>query len=421
MTFGPFNIFQRTNRVDSMKIGSKPTGRFYAGITSLILISCILLNVLSSCGQSKNDVKKQLPPVPVDIAQIVQQDSPLFINAIGNVAAYNTVDVKSRVTGELIKTFFKAGDPLTAGQDLFTIDPAPFEAKVHESEAQLNQSRVQYEQAKKDFIRFKGLYGEKAVSQEQLETKQVDMNSKLYQMELNQAQLDSAKLNLGYCFIKSQLDGPSGEIYIDNFNIVNANQDKLVTIKQIHPIKVKFSVPGKFLDQITNYNAVAPLEVDVVIRGSEKPETGKLTLIDNNINLRTGMIALEGTFVNPESRLWPGQFVEVRLKLTTTIGASLVPVRAVNDGPEGQYVWVVKQDQTVEIRPIKVDRRETDMAVVSEGLKPGEKVITDGQLMLRPGALVITKEQIQKAGQAMSSQKSGAENSAKDSHNKAPK
>ncbi len=404
-----------------MKIGSKPSTRVSSGMANLILLLGVVLIMLTSCGKFKKDVKKQPPPVPVDIAEVLVENAPLFINAIGNVAAYNTVDVKSRVTGELIKTFFKAGDPLTDGQDLFTIDPAPFEAKVQEGEAQLNQSRVQYEQAKRDFLRYKGLFGEKAVSEEQLEAKQVDMNSKLYQMKLNEAQLDSAKLNLGYCSIRSPLTGPSGEIYIDNFNIVNANQDRLVTIKQIHPIKVKFSVPGKFLDQINKYNTVAPLQVDVLIQGSDKRETGQLTLIDNNINLRTGMIALEGTFANPESRLWPGQFVEVRLKLTTTIGALLVPARSVNDGPDGQYVWVVNQDQTVAMRPVKVDRRETDMAVISEGLKLNERVITDGQLMLRPGAIVITKEQMQKALQATSSRKDGKVDSIKGGTDKVQK
>lgn len=404
-----------------MKIGSKPSTRVSSGMANLILLLGVVLIMLTSCGKFKKDVKKQPPPVPVDIAEVLVENTPLFINAIGNVAAYNTVDVKSRVTGELIKTFFKAGDPLTDGQDLFTIDPAPFEAKVQEGEAQLNQSRVQYEQAKRDFLRYKGLFGEKAVSEEQLEAKQVDMNSKLYQMKLNEAQLDSAKLNLGYCSIRSPITGPSGEIYIDNFNIVNANQDRLVTIKQIHPIKVKFSVPGKFLDQINKYNTVAPLQVDVLIQGSDKRETGQLTLIDNNINLRTGMIALEGTFANPESRLWPGQFVEVRLKLTTTMGALLVPARSVNDGPDGQYVWVVNRDQTVAMRPVKVDRRETDMAVISEGLKPNETVVTDGQLMLRPGAIVITKEQMQKALQATTSGKDGKVDSIKDGANKVQK
>ncbi|MGO9567404.1 MAG: efflux RND transporter periplasmic adaptor subunit [Desulfomonilaceae bacterium] len=348
---------------------------------------------------------KARPPVPVDVAQVIQKDTPLFLDAIGNVMAYNTVDVKSRVTGELIKTFFKEGDFLTTGQQLFTVDPAPFESKVKESEARLRQSKVQYEQAKRDFLRFKALHAEKAVSQEQLETKEVDMNSKLHQAELNQAELESAQLNLGYCFIQSPLDGESGEIYIDNFNIVNANQDKLVTIKQIRPIKVKFSIPGRFLDELRKHSSSEPLEVQALVLGSDKPETGHLTMIDNTINLKTGMIVLEGTFPNSESRLWPGQFVQLRLKLTVTRNAVLVPIRAVSDGPEGQYVWVVAQDQTVAIRPVKVSRRSEEMEVVSDGLKEGETVVTDGQLTLSPGAKIVTRAQMEQMKSKMPPEK----------------
>ncbi len=355
---------------------------------------CLSLSIVPGCGETKKGVKKQAPPIPVDIAEVIVKDMPLYIEAIGNVAAYNTVDVKSRVTGELIKSYFKAGDFLKTGQDLFTIDPAPFETKVKEGQAKLNQSKVLFEQAKKEFLRFNVLYSEKAVSAEQLETKQVDMNSKLFQVDLIEAELESAKLNLGYCFIKSPLDGPSGEIYIDNFNIVTANQDRLVTIKQVRPIKVKFSIPGKFLDEINRYNSVSPLEVEVFIRGSDMSEKGVLTLIDNNINIRTGMIGLEGTFANHESRLWPGQFVDVRLFLTVTRGAVLIPDRAVNEGPEGKYVWLVNKDQTVAMRPVKIDRRYENLALIAEGLKPEERVVSDGQLMLSPGARVVTRDQV---------------------------
>ena len=390
-----------------MKNKSKDAGSFETCLIKLLVPLCVLCLALSGCGKTKKEVKKQNTPIPVEIVEVLLKDSPVFIDAIGNVAAFNTVDVKSRVTGEIIKTFFKAGDPLTAGEDLFTIDPEPFQAKVKESEAKLKQSRVQYEQAKREFLRFQTLYAEKAVSQEQLETKEVDMNSKLYQGELNQAELETARLNLGYCFIKSPLDGESGERYIDVFNIVTANQDKLVTIKQIRPIRVKFSVPGKFLKQIMKYNTNGPLEVQVLILGNDKPETGSLTLIDNYINPKTGMIMLEGTFHNPESRLWPGQFVEVRLKLTVTLDAVLVPQRAVNDGPQGQYVWAVNQDQTVAMRPIKANRRDGNMQVVSEGLQAGERVVTDGQLLLHPGAQIVTREQLQKMKQSAGPEKPG--------------
>ncbi len=386
---------------DKLNLSDKYLPRF----SNWMVLPCIFSLVLISCSGTKGDGMKARPPVPVDVAQVIQKDTPLFLDAIGNVMAYNTVDVKSRVTGELIKTFFKEGDFLTTGQQLFTVDPAPFESKVKESEARLRQSKVQYEQAKRDFLRFKALHAEKAVSQEQLETKEVDMNSKLHQAELNQAELESAQLNLGYCFIQSPLDGESGEIYIDNFNIVNANQDKLVTIKQIRPIKVKFSIPGRFLDELRKHSSSEPLEVQALVLGSDKPETGHLTMIDNTINLKTGMIVLEGTFPNSESRLWPGQFVQLRLKLTVTRNAVLVPIRAVSDGPEGQYVWVVAQDQTVAIRPVKVSRRSEEMEVVSDGLKEGETVVTDGQLTLSPGAKIVTRAQMEQMKSKMPPEK----------------
>lgn len=366
-------------------------------VVMIIIVAAVL--TATSCSDEKKPIAKPPPPIPVNLAEAIPKDAPVFVDAIGNVAAFNTVDVKSRVTGELIKSYFKAGDHLKMGQDLFTIDPAPFETKVKEGEAKLNQSKVLYEQAKREFLRFKILYSEKAISAEQLETKQVDMNSKLYQVDLMDAELFSAKLNLGYCFIKSPLDGPSGERYIDNFNIVTANQDKLVTIKQIQPIKVKFSIPGKFLDELTKYHGISPLQIEALIRRGEIPEKGVLTLIDNNINLKTGMIALEGTFENSQSILWPGQFVDVRLYLTIIKGAVLIPERAVNEGPEGKYVWVVNQDQKVSMRSVKMERRYENLAVISEGLKPEEKVVVDGQLMLRPGAYVLDMDQVKEAQQ----------------------
>lgn len=375
---------------------------------------CVLCLALTSCGSGKQEVKKERPPVPVQIEEVIQKDTPLFLDGIGNAAAYNTVDVKSRVTGKLVKKFFRAGDPVKKDQELFTIDPEPFYAKVREGEARVKQATVQYEQARREYVRFKALHGEKAISQEQLETKEVDMNSKLYQTEVNQAELETAKLNLGYCFIHAPLDGESGEIYIDDFNIVNANQDRLVTIKQIKPIKVKFSVPGKFLDQIRHYASSGPVEVEALILGDDKPEKGVLSLIDNVINPKTGMIGLEGIFPNPEARLWPGLFVRVRLKLSVTRDAVLVPERAVNDGPDGQYVWVANQDETVAVRPVKLDRREGALAVVSQGLKAGERVITDGQLLLAPGAKVVPRGQLPSKepagkGQGKDSKDSGQE------------
>ncbi|MCA1961199.1 MAG: efflux RND transporter periplasmic adaptor subunit [Desulfomonile sp.] len=374
---------------------------------------------LSGCGDKQAHNRAQRPPVPVDVAEVIQRDTPLYVDSIGNVVAYNTVDVRSRVTGEVIKRFFKEGDRLKKGQELFVIDPAPFMAKVKEAEAKLNQSQVQFEQSITDYHRFEGLFSEKAISQEQLENKRVDMNSKRYQVELNKAELESARLNLGYCFINSPLDGESGEIYVDNHNIVNANQDRLVTIKQTQPIKVRFSVPGKFLEQIRHHSQQGEVEVAAIPLGTEEPEKGRLTMMDNVINIRTGMIMLEGTFPNSNAKLWPGEFVRVRLRLSVTRNAVLVPTRAVMDGPEGQYVWVMNSDQKVSVRPVKIDRRNGATDVVSEGLKPGEIVITAGRLMLYPGAQVITRQQIEEIRKGRPASADGARDTKQ--RNEAPK
>jgi membrane fusion protein, multidrug efflux system len=360
---------------------------------SWLLLACILSLVVASCGQSQQQAKREFPPVPVDVAAVTQKDMPLYLEGIGNVVAYNSVLVQSRVTGELLQRHFKQGDRVAKGQRLFTVDPAPFEAKLKEADARVNQTRVQYLQSKKDYERYQGLHAEKAISLDQLESKEVDMNSKLYELELRRAEMETAKLNLGYCFIDSPLDAESGEILVDEHNIINANQDRLVTLKQVQPIKVRFSVPGKHLDEVKNGQARAPLEVEASVQGSEKVETGPLTLIDNQVNLKTGMIVIEGTFPNQSGTLWPGQFVKVRLKVNVTPNAVVVPSQAVNDGPSGQYVWAVNQDQTVVMRPIKVVRSGNGSHIISDGLKNGETVVTDGQLMLRPGARIITRSQ----------------------------
>lgn len=387
---------------------SRPTGKRRLFLL-VLLLPCVLSAALNGCGKPQQKNNKTRPPVPVDVGDVIQRDTPLFLEGIGNVMALNTVDVRSRVTGEVTKKFINEGDRLKKGQQMFVIDPAPFQAKVKEAEARVKQSKVLYAQAKRDFLRFQALYGEKAISQEQFESKEVDMNSKLYQVELNQAELESAQLNLGYCFIQSPLDGESGEIYINNFNIVKANEDKLVTIKQVQPIKVRFSVPGKFLDRIREHGNGDPMEVEAFVVGSDEPEKGGLTLIDNSINLKTGMIMLEGTFPNPASRLWPGQFVRVRLRLAVTKSAVLVPQRAVNDGPQGQYVWLVNPEGTVAIRPVKVDRRSRDLEVVSKGLKGGDKVVTAGWLMLYPGAKIVTRQQIEQMRKSAGPTKPGSQ------------
>ncbi len=378
----------------------------FKGIRRCILL-LFLCAALGACGQQKVE-KKEPPPVPVDVAQVIVKDTPVFLDGIGNVLAYNTIDVKSRVTGELIKTSFREGDLLAEGQQMFNLDPRPFQAQLDSAAATLAEKKAVLELAKIQLNRYTELLASKSVSQQDYDQRKNTFDMAEAQVQQSEAALETARLNLEYCSIKCPLHAQSGEIYIHNYNMVNAYQDKLVTIKQIKPIKVRFSIPGKFLEQIKKYHRSGPLEVEAWPLGNHAPEIGSLSMIDNNINLKTGMIALESIFPNDEIRLWPGQFVQVRLKLSVDRDAVLAPHRAVCDGPDGQYVWVVQPDQTVSIRPIKISRRDRDMEVVSEGLKSGETIITDGQLTLRPGARIITREQIQKMMEQASPKKQGS-------------
>jgi multidrug efflux system membrane fusion protein len=355
--------------------------------------------MVGACGK-KQQTNQNAVAVPVVTAQVIQKDAPYFLSAIGSVKAFQWVEVKPRVTGELLEAAFKEGEFLTKGQRIFTIDPAPFQAKLDEAEARLKQANTQLEQADRDLKRYQTLYEAAGISSEQYESKQVDFTWKKYQVALEEALVTSARLDLGYCSIEAPMDGLAGEIKVDNRNIVTANQTCLVNVRQLQPIKVTFSLPGKFLQEIIKYNTRQALEVRALITGSDEPEIGSLNLIDNWINPKTGMIMLQGLFPNPEKRLWPGEFVKVLLQLTVTKDAILVPSQAVMVGPKGKYVWRVKEDNTVEIRLVLISRSADGMEVVAEGLQPGDRVVAEGQTSLFPGAPVQERERRKRSAEA---------------------
>ncbi|MEW6533367.1 MAG: efflux RND transporter periplasmic adaptor subunit [Thermodesulfobacteriota bacterium] len=365
----------------------------------LFCVLCATVLMVSSCGK-KQQTNQNAVAVPVVTAQVIQKDAPYFLNAIGSVKAFQWVEVKPRVTGQLLEACFKEGEFLKKGQRIFTIDPAPFQAKLDEAEARLKQANTQLEQADRDLKRYQVLYEAAGISSEQYEAKQVDFMWKKYQVALEEAQVTSARLDLGYCSIEAPMDGLAGEIKVDDKNIVTAYQTTLVNVRQIQPIKVVFSLPGKFLQEIIEYNTRQTLEVRALFTGIDEPEIGSLNLIDNWINPKTGMIMLQGLFPNPKKRLWPGEFVKVLLQLTVTKDAVLVPSQAVMIGPKGKYVWRVKDNNTVEIRLVLISRSADGMEVVAEGLQPGDTVVAEGQTSLFPGAPVQERERPKKSAEA---------------------
>jgi multidrug efflux system membrane fusion protein len=347
-----------------------------------------------ACGSKK----EQGPPkgVPVLADTVIQKAVPVEIRAIGNCQAYSTVSVKSMVAGEISQVHFKEGQDVAKGDLLFTIDPRPSQAALKQAEANLERDKVQAENARANFQRYEVLMAKQAVPRQQYDQFRTTAEAADATVRLDEAAVENAKVMLSYCYIRSPIDGRTGNLLITGGNVIKANDVPLLTINQIRPIYVAFSVPEQNLAEVKRYRAAGKsLKVEAFIPNDARGvEQGFLTFIDNTVDNTTGTILLKGTFSNKYRRLWPGQFVNVRLVLTTQPNAVVVPAPAVQTGQQGQYVFVIKPDLTVEARPVVVSRTIGNDAIIDKGLKAGERVVTDGQLQLVPGAKVEIKGSI---------------------------
>ncbi len=360
--------------------------------------------------------------VPVTVNTVVQKTVPVQLRAIGNVQAYSTVTIKSKVGGEVVRVHFKEGQDVKKGELLFTIDPRPYEAALKQSEANLERDLAQVKQAKanlerdtaqaknaeEEAKRYEYLIGKGVVAKEQYDrfrtnaevleaTVRADkagVENAEAAVNASRAAVENIKIQLGYCFIRSPMDGRTGSLLVQQGNIVKAEDINLVVINQIIPIYVAFSVPEQYLSEIKKFMAMGKLKVEAVIpNDQEDPMKGVITFTDNTVDSSTGTIRIKGTFTNTnkEKQLWPGQFVNVILTLTTQPNAVVVSSQAIQTGQEGQYVFVVKEDLTVEFRPVVAGRTINGETVIQKGLRADEKVVTDGQLRLYPGAKVEIK------------------------------
>jgi len=361
----------------------------------LILIFPLLVFIVAC-----SDSKAKLPPqrvVPVKTGDVMQQNVPVQINAIGNVEAYNTVSVKALIGGEVIDVHFKEGQNVKQGDLLFLIDPRPYEAALKQAVAQLARDQAQAKNAEEQARRYAILVQKDYVSKDQYDQLRANADAAAAVVDADRANVENSRLQLAYCTIKSPIDGRVGSVLINKGNVIKANDLMMVTINKITPIYVTFSVPELNLSDIKKYMAAGSLKVEAVIPGDEKrPAQGVLTFINNAVDTTTGTIQLKGTFQNKDRRLWPGQFVNVVLTLTTQRNAVVMPSAALQAGQQGQYVFVVKPDFTVESRLVAVARSYGDFAVVAQGVKAGEKVVIDGQIQLIPGTKVETKGEQQK-------------------------
>jgi len=359
---------------------------------------------LMSYGCSGKDEHRPPQAVPVKTAKVIQKDVPVEVAANGTVEAYSVVNITSRVDGHVMQVHVKEGQEVEKGRLLFNIDARPYQALLEAAQSNLERDRIKAEKAAKDAKRYADLLVKDYVTKAQAEQAQTDAESLEAVVKADKAALESASLNVAYCRIFSPITGRAGAILINEGNVVKANDTKpLMVINQVKPIFVRFSVPEQLLSEIQSQMAIRPLKVLAGAPGrSNGKKAGQLTFLDNTINPSTGTIDLKATFDNRDSGLWPGQFVNVVLMLSTRAGAIVAPTAAVQMGQQGSYVFVVKSDLTVESRSVTPGLRLNDETVIDKGLSAGETVVTDGQLRLFPGAKVVLKNDGNPGGDARS-------------------
>ena len=333
------------------------------------------------------------PPAPVVVASVEQRDIPVQIAAIGNVEAYQTVQIRSQVNGQIQKVFFREGEDVRQGQELFQLDKRPFQADLEKAIGQMKHDQAQAENSRIQAERYSGLEQQGIVSHEQAEQIRAQSKADASAVEADKAAVDAARVQLQYADIAAPIDARAGVLMINLGNLVKANDTPfLVQLNQVTPIYVTFSVPEAHLDQIRRYFASGRLRVLAYPKGqSANPASGRLTFIDNGVDTTTGTFKLKATFQNKDRRLWPGEFVDVALELSTQKNAIVVPTKAIQTGQQGEYVYVVRTDSTAESRPVKTAGAYQNVTLVSDGLSAGERVIVNGQLRVAPNAKVVVQ------------------------------
>ncbi|MCP6763039.1 MAG: efflux RND transporter periplasmic adaptor subunit [Fischerella sp. CENA71] len=426
------------------------------GALGLILLGMTSLWGCTAASEAQSNNKQannQQRPVPVVVATVTRKTIPIEIQQTGTVTAYSTVAVKSQIAGQLTGVYFQEGQDVKKGQLLFKVDSRSQQAalmqaqanrekaiaQVKQSEANLAKAIAQVNQDKANLVkdqaqtknaltqaqRYSGLYTQGAISKEQVDQYQTtadaqkatvmadqqaiansvaavdaakaDVNNTKAAVSAAEADVDNAKIQLSYSSIYSPIDGRTGSLNVNQGNLIKDNDtNPLVTISQIRPIYVTFSLPQRLLPELNKYRAEGKLQVNALIPNDDRPEQGEISFVNSGVDTSTGTIQIKGRFANTDGRLSPGQFVNVVLKLTETPNAIVVPTPAVQTGQQGQFVYVLNSDQTVDVRPVVVGNTVGNDTVIKQGLNPGEQIVTDGQFNLRPKAKVQIKQAVEK-------------------------
>jgi multidrug efflux system membrane fusion protein len=332
--------------------------------------------------------------VPVLTAEVAQRDVPVWLEGLGNVSAFYTVTVKTQVDGRIDRVAFTEGQRVKKGDLLVQIDPRPFNIQLESGQAALARDAANLKNARLNLDRYKTLTDQKLIAVQQMTDQQAAVDQLEAQIRSDQAAIDAARLNLDYAHVTSPIDGVTGVRLVDPGNVVHAaDTTGLVVVTQLDPIAVFFTLPEDDLPAVTKaMSDQAELAVEAVSRDGDKPlGTGKLAVIDNQINQATATIRLKSIFDNPQRLLWPNQFVKARLHLATRKGALVVPAAVIQHGPQGSFAFVVAPDSTADVRNVTIEAIQGDIAIVTSGLAVGEQVVVDGQAQLRRGSKVLPK------------------------------
>jgi multidrug efflux system membrane fusion protein len=373
-----------------------------AGERLLGFVAIAALMSTSACSAGGESLVQEQPrgrgagpqqAVPVTVATVVQKPMPIDIRVIGAAEPYSTVAVRAQITGQLTAVAFKEGDDVKKGQVLFSLDRRPLEAALQQAQAVLERDLAQAANAKSQATRYRDLAQRGIATREQVD--QIMTNAAAIEATVgaDRASIENAKVQLQYATIAAPISGRTGALMVHAGNLVRANDTTpLVVINQVAPIYVTFGVPEAQLPDLKRYMKQGSLHVEARSpTETGAASAGRITFVDNAVDQTTGTIKIKGTFANLDHRLWPGQFVNIVLTLTTDPAAIVVPAAAVQTGQQGTYVFVVKADQTVDLRPVAVARSNGTESVIKDGLRAGETIVTDGQLRLVPGTKVSIK------------------------------
>lgn len=346
--------------------------------------------VMTACNKNNVQAAPAMPAPLVTVVKATAQDVPRYLDEIGRNTPFESVTVTPQVGGRIVERHFQDGENLQKGQLLFVIDPRPYKAQVDSAQATLAQAKAALDLAKIQFARDQEVIGEKAISQQDYDTKKNAVDVDQAQVEAAEASLETAKLNLEYCYINSPIDGRAGARLVDVGNVVQANTTSLLSIQRLDPIYATFTITESDLPAVQKQMSSGILKAAVRLpsESEDAARVGRVEFLDNSVQNGTGTVNLRATMSNPDHHFWPGQFVDVKLVLSTEKGAVLIPNQAAQISQKGPFVYVVKADDTAELRPIKLGQRQGDQVVVTEGISPNERVVLAGQMLVRPGEKV---------------------------------